>query len=98
MNQLAAALTLIAGIVIGGAIADALGDFLMLFSGGVTVGGVLGAAYGLARRRGHRRDEADPIRWGAREPADWQRYGSIGGLAGGAAGLLLAIVDALLGG
>jgi len=82
------------GVVIGGLLAETIGDAFLLFSGGVAIGGFLGAATGWLRQRfGAQR--GSPFQ--AREPW-WQRGPAIGTLLGGIGGVALAVIDAILGG
>ena len=82
------------GVVIGGLLAEAIGDAFLLFSGGIAIGGFIGAATAWLRERlGAQR--GSPFE--AREPW-WQRGPAIGTLVGGIGGAALAVIDAIVGG
>jgi hypothetical protein len=48
----------LAGVLIGGAFAEVVGDFLLLFAGGLAAGGFAGAVVGLRDWRARRRASA----------------------------------------
>jgi hypothetical protein len=78
------------GLVIGGALAELFGDFLLLVTGGIALGSFGGAAYGWrACGRG------DP--WQERGARRAQAAAN-GALVGGVFGLCAAVIDALAGG
>jgi hypothetical protein len=90
----------LAGVLIGGAFAEVVGDFLLLFTGGLAAGGFAGAVVGLIRDwRGRRRAGANTtyLYPPGEERTSAEMMGFYGSVAGGALGLVAAILDALIG-
>jgi hypothetical protein len=75
-------------------VAGLAGDFLMLVTSGMGIGVTVGSALSLVAERRARRTAVSP--WDAPRAVSIERYMRMGGLAGTAVGLLLAIVDAWL--
>jgi hypothetical protein len=87
----------LAGLVVGGALADALEGIYVLATGTAGVGAAIGVLYGIVSRR-RRRRARDPLAWGADQSPDLHTSGLVGGAIGAIIGLLLGILDALIGG
>ena len=90
----------VVGLILGGTLARAAGDFLLLFTGGLAAGGFAGAVAGLVRdwrrRRSSRGSTSYLYEWPG-ERAAAETMGFYGSLVGGAIGLIVAILDALIG-
>jgi hypothetical protein len=93
-NTLTAA---IAGLVLGGALADALEGIYVLATGTAGVGAAIGVLYGVVSKRRRQRSR-DPLAWGADNSPDLHTRGLVGGAIGAIIGLLLGVLDALIGG
>ena len=88
------------GLVLGGTLARAAGDFLLLFTGGLAAGGFAGAVAGLVRDWRRRRSSRGSTIYLYERPgerATAETTGFYGSLVGGAIGLVVAILDALIG-
>jgi hypothetical protein len=92
-NTLTAA---ILGLLVGGAIAEVLTDVFALISGGATLAGAAGLAYGYLAQR--RRRGRNPIDWGPDPGPNPQAAAAFGAAIGACAGLILGVLDALIGG
>ena len=90
----------VVGLILRGTLARAAGDFLLLFTGGLAAGGFAGAVAGLVRDWRRRRSSRGSTTYlydrpGGRAAAE--TMGFYGSLVGGAIGLVVAILDALIG-
>jgi hypothetical protein len=90
----------LAGLILGGTLAQAAGDFLLLFTGGLAAGGFSGAVAGLVRDWRRRRSSRGSTTYLYERPGERtaaETMGFYGSLVGGAIGLVVAILDALIG-
>jgi len=78
VTQLNTILTFVAGTLVGGLIADAVGDFLLLLTGTIAVTTALACLV---------------VYWNEDEPRPWDRGVGYGSTIGLALGLIIAIID-----